>query len=132
MYKVIKIYFPKTCMIFTLVMLATVVMDFLYRRWNAYDLYMLEILGIITLFYTVDYFIAKINFKTYKGYVITNYSIMLGLYLVFANILGWMQLTIGSIIRLMIPFTVIYMLMYAYISYMNRKEADRINQLLKE
>ena len=119
-------------MIFTLVMVSTVIMDLLYGRWSAYDLYMLEILGIIMLFYAGDYFIGKMNFKTYRVYVITHYSIILGLYLVFAKIFGWMQWNIGSMMSLIVPFTVIYLLMYVYISYINRKEADRINQLLKE
>ena len=128
----IKIYFPKICMVFTLVMVSTVIMDFLYGRWGAYDIYMLEILGIIMLFYVGDYFIGKMDFKTYRVYVITHYSIILGLYVVFAKIFGWMQWNIGSMMSLIVPFTVIYLFMYVYIGYMNRKEADRINQLLKE
>lgn len=130
MYRIIKIYFPRTCIIFTLVMVSTVIMDLLYGKWDSYDLYMLQILGSIILFYVGDCLIEKVNFRTCRIYVITHYSVILGLYLIYATIFGWLQYNIESILGLIIPFTIIYVFMYVYIGYINRKEADSINQLL--
>lgn len=131
MYKIIKIYFPRTCIIFTLVMVSTVIMDLLYRRWDSYDRYILQILGSIILFYIGDCLIGKINFRTCRIYVTTHYTVILVLYLILATIFGWMEYNIESLLGLMVPFTIIYFFMHVYISYMNRKEADSINQLLK-
>ena len=81
MHKIMKIYFPGTCIVFTLAMLSATITNALHGDFSDYHMYMLEILGMIILFYTLDYFISKINFKTYRSYVLTGYTIMLIIYL---------------------------------------------------
>lgn len=100
--------------------------------FSDYHMYMLEILGMIILFYALDHFISKINFKTYRSYVLTGYTIMLIIYLGLGKVFGWFQFTISNIISVTIPFTLIYIGIYSYFRYMGRKEADRINQLLNQ
>lgn len=132
MHKIMKTYFPGTCMVFTLVMLSTIITNALYGDFSDYHMYMLEILGMIILFYALDHFISKINFKTYRSYVLTGYTSMLIIYLGLGKVLGWFQFTISNIISVTIPFTLIYIGIYSYFRYMGRKEADRINQLLNQ
>lgn len=121
MHKIMKTYFPGTCMVFTLVMLSTTITNALYGDFNDYHMYMLEILGMIILFYALDYFISKINFKTYRSYVLTGYTIMLIIYLGLGKVFGWFRFTISNIISVTIPFTLICIGIYSYFRYMGRK-----------
>lgn len=132
MHKIMKFYFPGTCMVFTLAMLSTTITNALYGDFSDYHMYMLEILGMIILFYTLDNFISKINFKTYRSYVLTGYTSMLIIYLGLGKVFGWFRFTISNIISVTIPFTLICIGIYSYFRYMGRKEADRINQLLNQ
>lgn len=132
MHKIMKFYFPGTCIVFTLAMLSTTITNALYGDFSDYHMYMLEILGMIILFYALDNFISKINFKTYRSYVLTGYTSMLIVYLGLGKVFGWFQFTISNIISVTIPFTLIYIGIYSYFRYMGRKEADRINQLLNQ
>lgn len=130
MNKFMKIYLPGTCIIFTLSMLSTIIINTLYGGIDYYHIYMLELLGLIILFQVLDQVIAKINFRTYKAYFITEYMVMFCAYLVAGVIFHWFNFNLKNIIVIAIPFTLIFIGIHYYFRSMFKKEADRINQLL--
>ena len=50
MHKIMKFYFPGTCIVFTLAMLSATITNALHGDFSDYHMYMLEILGMIILF----------------------------------------------------------------------------------
>lgn len=132
MNKFIKIYLPGTCIVFTLAMLSTIITNALYGDFGFYHIYMLELLGCIISFQILDQIIAKINFKTYKSYFITEYTIMLGAYLVAGILFNWFNFNLKSVIVIAIPFTLIFLGIHSYFRRVFKREADQVNQLLRE
>lgn len=132
MNKIMKFYLPGTCIVFTLAMLSSMVINVLYGGFNEGHVYMLQILGMIILFEVIDYFVSQFNFKTYRAYFITEYLIMLVLYLGLGKVFHWFSFTLSNIIVVTIAFTLISISIFSYFRYMSRKEADRINQLLNQ
>lgn len=127
-----KFYLPGTCIVFTLAMLSTMVINALYGAFNDVHLYMLQTLGMIILFEGINYFVSKFNFKTYRAYFVTEYLIMLILYLGLGKVFHWFSFTISNLIVVTIAFTLISIGIFSYFRYMSRKEADKINELLNK
>lgn len=132
MNKFMKIYLPGTCIVFTLGMLSTIIINALYGDFGFYHIYMLEFLGCIILFQILDQVIAKINFKTYKSYFITEYTVMLCVYLVVGALFNWFNFNLKSAIVIAIPFTLIFLGIHYYFRGVFKREADQMNQLLKQ
>ena len=129
----LKNYVPYGCMCFTAILLISACSAFLHNTPLILDAAsLLRDFGICMLLIIADYGINEyMEFKTYRSFVITEFLILTGIFLILNNAEHLDTLQVRSIISQILSMAVILGAIRLYIAYSFRKEIDDLNEHLK-
>ena len=123
----LKNYVPYGCMCFTAILLINACAAFILDAAS-----LLRDFGICMLLIIADYGINEyMEFKTYRSFVITEFLILTGIFLILNNAGHLDTLQVRSIISQILSMAVILGAIRLYIAYSFRKEIDDLNEHLK-
>ena len=133
MKRFLKNYVPYGCMCFTAILLLNACAAALHNTsliLNGSKL--LKEFGICMILIIADYIINEyMEFKTYRSFIITEFLILTGLFLILNNAGHLETLHVRSIISQILSMAVILGAIRLYIAYSFQKEIDDLNEHLK-
>lgn len=129
----LKNYVPYGCMCFTAILLINACAAVFHNTPLILDATsLLKDFGICMLLILADYFINEyMEFKTYRSFVITEFVILTGLYLVLSNAGHLHTLHVQAIASQILNMALLLGAIRLYVSYSFRKEIDDLNAHLK-
>lgn len=132
MEKIWKVYLPSLALTFTAVVLCTSVLNLLEGYEALSNWWILQLFGYILVVEMLDALLGRIEFRSYRGYFLTEAVISYGWMLAFGYFGNWFSFTGGMLLYITVLFFLIFGGVHIYFCRRAKNDADEINRMLKQ
>lgn len=132
MKRLLEVYLPSLAITFTAVVLCTSAFDLMEGYEALSNWWILQLFGCIAVVEVMDALLGRIEFRSYRGYFLTEAVIAYGWVLIFGYLGKWFPFTGGTLLYITVMFVLIFSGVHVYFCRRAKSNADEINRMLQE
>lgn len=128
-----KYYFPNLCITFTLVNVILIIMKVVGGNdLDNTQQFILELVGFLGFLYVIDYFLEKIEFKSWLKQIIIEFIVNYSIFMAVAYLLRWFGFRPWNIVVNTVLFIIVFILVWLRTFKLMKQDEAWINRMLSQ
>lgn len=128
-----KYYFPNLCITFTLVnVLLSVMKAISGNDLNNTQRFILELAGFLGFMFVIDYFVEKIEYKSWFKQIVTEFVVNYTMFMAAAYLLKWFSFRPWDIVVSTVLFMLVFVLVWLRTYKLMKQDEAWINRMLMQ